>query len=227
MKPKENKIQKKPSSSSYLEKETTLSLNSAWQPCGFKLGHQAICAMMSGDKYNPPALGVHLEYAINEDGSLNFDEVTNITTLKWEDWTKLPVRPHDFKVRTVRGDIRIPTVIIHPKFNKKIRKRKHYSKNNVFERDGYVCQYTNQPLTRSTITLDHVVPLSKGGKSDWTNTVACHIDINNKKGNKLNHEVGLSLIKKPVAPPEEDLFHKAIVNKHSIRITDWNYFLKS
>ncbi len=114
-----------------IHKSSTLSLNGNWFPIGFKTGAEAIATMMSGDKNNPPALGVSLDYAIGEDGKVDFDMVTNISTHPWEEWKNLPVRPHDFGVGTIKGIIRIPTVIFHPNFRRQIKKKKRYTKTNV------------------------------------------------------------------------------------------------
>jgi hypothetical protein len=211
---------------SMLNRESTLALNADWLPVSFKNGQDAICTMMSGDKDNPPALGISLDYEIMENGTVNFDNVTNLTMYKWEDWMKLPVRPHDFGVKTIRGDIRIPTVIIHPNFRKVIRKKKRFTKVNVFERDGWTCQYTGMKLTRATATIDHILPRAKGGKTTWENCTAAHISVNNKKGDKTNDEAGLKLLKKPVEP-EGGLLYQDLVNKYSIRHHDWDYFLKA
>jgi hypothetical protein len=80
-------------------------------------------------------------------------------------------------------------------------------------------------LTRATATIDHVIPRSKGGKTSFENCVASHISVNNKKGDKYNHEVGLKLIKKPVEPDGGNEYMD-LVNRYSIRLSDWNYFLK-
>jgi 5-methylcytosine-specific restriction endonuclease McrA len=133
---------------------------------------------------------------------------------------------YDFGVKTARGDIRIPTVIIHPNFRKNIRKRKRFTKANVLERDGFTCQYTGMKLTKATATIDHVVPRSKGGKTSWDNCVASHISVNNKKGDKSNAEAGLKLIKKPVEP-DGGLMYQELVTKFKVRHHDWEYFLKA
>ena len=78
-----------------------------------------------------------------------------------------------------------------------------YSKRNVHARDSYTCQYCGSKGT----TIDHVIPKSRGGRSDcFENTVSCCKPCNAKKGDKLPSEVGMYLRKKPVKPTIAEFF---------------------
>ncbi len=68
---------------------------------------------------------------------------------------------------------------------------------NLFKRDGYACQYCG---TNKDLTLDHVIPKSKGGKSSWTNLVTACKHCNSRKGDETPEKAGLTLAKKPVKP---------------------------
>ena len=80
-----------------------------------------------------------------------------------------------------------------------------FNKRNVLARDGWTCQYcgaTDRPLT-----VDHVIPRSRrtrrhpeGGPHDWTNCVAACLPCNNRKGDRLPEEVGMSLARRPARP---------------------------
>lgn len=105
--------------------------------------------------------------------------------------------PADFVLRSVRCVLPAPSVIrlvhfIHIPF-----KRKVASKNNILIRDRYLCQYCGKPLKSHEITLDHIVPKSRGGESNWENLAACCPPCNVKKGSKLPEEAGLTLLKDP------------------------------
>lgn len=95
----------------------------------------------------------------------------------------------------------IPQVIMFPNtefvdMNTSIR----YSRKNILERDAYTCQYCEKRYDRSNLTLDHVIPKSKGGKSTWLNIVtACKL-CNQKKGNRLLSELKWTLRKAPHYP---------------------------
>ena len=99
--------------------------------------------------------------------------------------------------------------------------RDHQRSIPIYQRDNGVCQYTGKKIDRHTATVDHVLPRSRGGDDTWTNMVLCSKDVNTKKGNKLNSEAGLKLLKIPVTPqpiPMSSLIKEA---KH----VDWKHFL--
>lgn len=88
----------------------------------------------------------------------------------------------DWIVRSERWSTPVPAVMMLNEFQKK-KTMIRFSKQNVFLRDEYTCQYCGIGVNRHTATLDHVVPQSHGGTSVWENcTTACH-NCNSKKGN--------------------------------------------
>ena len=76
-------------------------------------------------------------------------------------------------------------------------KRIMLSRKNVFRRDRHRCQYC-----RSTdrLTIDHVMPKSRGGKDTWENLVAACVPCNNRKGNRTPDEAEMTLLRKPFRP---------------------------
>lgn len=72
-----------------------------------------------------------------------------------------------------------------------------WSRAGVLRRDNFTCSYCN---SRTGITVDHVIPTSKGGKNTWTNTVASCDSCNQRKGNRTPQEAGMVLLVKPQAP---------------------------
>ena len=76
----------------------------------------------------------------------------------------------------------------------------------VFARDGWACQYCG---SRSNLTVDHVIPRSKGGSSDWTNIVASCAPCNRRKGDHLPHQAGMHPRHKPMAPSPNVFIHVA------------------
>ena len=71
------------------------------------------------------------------------------------------------------------------------------SRKNILRRDGHACQYCG---TRERLTVDHVLPKSRGGTDTWKNLVAACIRCNNRKGNRTPEEAGLSLRRSPFRP---------------------------
>jgi len=76
------------------------------------------------------------------------------------------------------------------------------SRRAVFARDGFTCQYCGS--TRQ-LTLDHVVPRSRGGDSSWGNVVTSCAPCNLRKADRLPHEIGMHPRTKP-RPPGPDIF---------------------
>lgn len=95
------------------------------------------------------------------------------TVLEWyEDWV----------VHSEKWSTPVPAVMILKEFQKK-KTVVRFSKNNVFLRDNYICQYCGDDVTRSSATLDHVLPASHGGKTTFENTVCACMLCNASKGN--------------------------------------------
>ena len=71
------------------------------------------------------------------------------------------------------------------------------SRKNILLRDRHRCSYCDKPFHPSVLTLDHVIPKSKGGRDTWDNLVACCDFCNKKKGDKSLEESGMTLLRKP------------------------------
>jgi 5-methylcytosine-specific restriction endonuclease McrA len=95
------------------------------------------------------------------------------TVLEWYD---------DWIVRSERWSTRVPAVMILKEYQKK-KTGIRYSKQNVFLRDKYTCQYCGTDVAKKSATLDHVVPTSHGGKSTWENSTTACGPCNALKGN--------------------------------------------
>jgi 5-methylcytosine-specific restriction endonuclease McrA len=95
------------------------------------------------------------------------------------------------------------------------------SNDAIWWRDGGIDQYTGKKLNRDDATVDHVVPRSRGGSDRWENLALTHRNINTVKGNKLNTEAGLKLIKPPKAPAP---MPKMMMITHPAHIT-WTHFI--
>lgn len=191
-----------------INKLLVLKLNRAWSPIGFSTVGRAIVDLAAGLS----ARALDFDYEKDKDGNYLLDEYgepvgnpTNMVPVDWDDWLKLPVRPFDEVVHYGNGEkiMRVPTVLIAKNYNKMPYKtfRGKPSKEAIWIRDNGTDQYTGKKLRREDATIDHVLPQSKGGKDQWENLVTTHKKINSEKGNKLNHEAGLKLIKTPKAPP--------------------------
>jgi 5-methylcytosine-specific restriction endonuclease McrA len=84
--------------------------------------------------------------------------------------------------------------------------RRKITRRAVFARDQWTCQYCG---SRSNLTVDHVIPRSKGGGSSWDNIVASCAPCNRRKGDQLPRQVGMRLQRQPRMPNPTVFIHVA------------------
>jgi 5-methylcytosine-specific restriction endonuclease McrA len=95
--------------------------------------------------------------------------------------------------------INLPSVIALKEYVPQNRKPA-FTRFNVFLRDRFSCQYCGNGFSASDLTFDHVVPRSKGGRTNWTNVVAACSPCNLRKGNKLPGQCNMHPLLRPSAP---------------------------
>lgn len=100
-------------------------------------------------------------------------------------------------IHSTRMTLRVPSVIRLREFRHIPRQTRALSRKNILLRDRYTCQFCDRVLPASELTLDHVIPRSRGGRTDWDNLVACCHACNNRKGDRLPEEAGLRLLRPP------------------------------
>lgn len=100
-------------------------------------------------------------------------------------------------VHSARASIKLPSVIRLLEYRRIPHQGRSLSRKNILLRDRYTCQYCGRVLPSSELTLDHVVPRSRGGDSTWENLVACCNPCNNRKGNRTPDEANMKLARAP------------------------------
>jgi 5-methylcytosine-specific restriction endonuclease McrA len=124
-----------------------------------------------------------------------------------------------FTARTAKLNIPIPSVVRLQKYKRMPRQNRAVSRRGIILRDGGACQYCQAKLAPRDLTLDHVIPRSRGGASTWENLVAACYGCNNLKGDRTPQEAGL-----PTVRPRQIGIHA----KHRLMIGDenvWNKYL--
>ncbi len=112
------------------------------------------------------------------------------------------IEESDQVVRTVTFSMRLPSVVRLLSFLSLSRRRKviRFSRENIFLRDRFKCQYCGRQSLRSQLTLDHVVPVVQGGKRSWDNIVASCKPCNQRKGGRTPAQAGICLLSTPMEP---------------------------
>jgi 5-methylcytosine-specific restriction endonuclease McrA len=102
-----------------------------------------------------------------------------------------------FTIRTSKIDVPVPSVVRLRAYRKMPRINRSVSRRGILLRDANTCQYCLKKLLPAALTLDHVIPRSRGGGSTWENLVASCKPCNNHKGNRTPEEAGMKLAKTP------------------------------
>ena len=125
------------------------------------------------------------------------------------------------EIRSVSESFKLPAVIVLTRYVKFHFHTMTANRANVIWRDQNTCQYCSKEEESRMLTIDHVLPRSKGGKNTWENLVTACKKCNQKKGNKTPKEANMKLLREPKRPKSNIL--RAISNK---QISDlWKNYL--
>ncbi|GAA0146264.1 hypothetical protein Leryth_012260 [Lithospermum erythrorhizon] len=112
---------------------------------------------------------------------------------------------YDQTVRSSNGSFYIPAVLRVPHLLQVIKRRRRSNtlcRKNVLLRDDFTCQYCS---SGDKLTIDHVIPIARGGEWTWENLVTACASCNSKKGHKTLAETNMKLMKEPKAPKDYDI----------------------
>jgi len=113
------------------------------------------------------------------------------------------------RLRTTRTIFEVPSVIRLKYYVNVPHKTITWSRNKVLKRDNYTCIFCGisvgderggRVLRHRSFTLDHLIPLSKGGKNTWGNTACACYQCNHRKADRSPHEAGMKLLWEPKRP---------------------------
>jgi 5-methylcytosine-specific restriction endonuclease McrA len=114
----------------------------------------------------------------------------------------------EFELHSASTTLRRPVVIRLISYVRVPRDthRRKITRRAVFARDNWTCQYCG---SRTNLTVDHVIPRSKGGSSTWENIVASCAPCNRRKGSELPRQAGMELAQQPKVPSPNVFIHVA------------------
>jgi 5-methylcytosine-specific restriction endonuclease McrA len=130
-------------------------------------------------------------------------------TFDFDSWSALAAAAHEDAIGTVGRRIRIPRVIVLLAYDRMPRARVRFSRFNIYARDDNTCQYCGHRHPRADLNLDHVVPRSRGGSTNWENVVCSCVPCNLRKGGRTPEEAGMRLRRSPARPRWTPMFRSA------------------
>ena len=121
-------------------------------------------------------------------------------TFDFTSWAELGTELGDDVIRTPRLVLKVPRVVVLQAYDRMPRTQVRFSRQNVYLRDNFTCQYCAKVFQRTALNLDHVVPRSQGGRTSWENVVCSCVRCNLNKGGRTPEQAGLKLLKVPKRP---------------------------
>jgi 5-methylcytosine-specific restriction endonuclease McrA len=119
---------------------------------------------------------------------------------KWIERSKASDLDPECVVYTTRAAIEKPEIIILKEYGGIPFKQVNFTRRNLYKRDNYLCQYCVQGFTPRDLTIDHVVPRSRGGVNSWSNCVTSCEPCNSHKADRTPQECDMKLYRKPKMP---------------------------
>lgn len=131
-----------------------------------------------------------------------------LDVITWQDAVRLitlnkaeVIEEYEDNIRSTFLIIKMPAVVrLINSFRRGKKKSVKFSRISIYARDGFKCQYCSLKGKMKDFTFDHVVPRSKGGKTNWENITTACVPCNTKKNNRTPAEAGMKLLKQPVKP---------------------------
>jgi len=189
---------------------TTLCLNKNWQPIRLISKFSSIGKLYCGV----------VEAIVVRDGKFfQFD---------FDEWLKVSLDdsfwPSDqLFVQATRQRIAAPRVVRCLNYDKVPRSSLRLGKRAIYLRDDHTCYLCGKKFGESSLSIDHVVPVSKGGKTIWTNVVTCCKSCNHSKGDKTLEELGKKPKFLPYKPESDGPVAKIKLQTKAI-LEDWRAF---
>lgn len=109
------------------------------------------------------------------------------------------IHDRDRVIVSTTREMRMPSIIRLLYYIRRPLQKVALTKKNVLLRDDYTCQYCGQHGEK-LMTVDHIVPRSRGGPSTWENLACACMQCNNRKNNRTPHEANMLLARKPRQP---------------------------
>jgi len=182
-----------------------LVLNRLWQAVNVCTARRAFSLVYRG----------HADIVVNDRGQF--------ATFDFEGWKRFSANGSGEElVRAVSFEIGIPRIIVLRLYARVPVREVKFTRKNIYERDGYRCQYCGKTFSAKGLNIDHVVPVRRGGKTTWENVVCSCLACNTRKGSRTLRQAGMKLIRRPRKPRWQNFL---LVKFDSNMDESWRHFV--
>ena len=188
-----------------------LVLNRLWQPVNTCSARRAVSLLFLGHAH-----------VVRSDESSNFFTYDMDSWMEYSSEEGEPSNDDRTMVHSVRLSLEVPRIIVLCIYDRLPKKEVKFTRQNIFHRDKFTCQYCGVGFDPKNLNLDHVVPRDKGGKTSWENLVTSCIACNSRKANKMPEEARMFPLNKPHAPRWRPFFTSV---RESAYHESWRHFL--
>ncbi len=191
---------------------SVLALNRNFQAVHVISARRAFCLL-----FKELAEVIHVENGHYQ--TYDFESWREQSELKAEfgDWNE-----QDDWIKAVNFEIQVPRVIRLISYDRLPLNAVKFNRRNIFLRDEHRCQYCGKRYASPRLSLDHVMPKSRGGPDTWENIVCACLSCNVGKGGRTPHEAGMKLLQQPVKPKRSPLLSRQLRDR---RYEMWQHFL--
>lgn len=129
---------------------------------------------------------------------------------------------HEDWIKAVNFEIQVPRIIRLMYYDRIPKESVKFNRRNIFLRDGHRCQYCGKRYSSPRLSLDHVLPKSRGGQETWENIVCACLKCNVDKGGRTPCEAGMKLLQQPIKPKRSPLLNRQLsLRKYEV----WRNFI--
>ena len=158
-----------------------------------------------------------IDYDDGQYSNYNFESWLEVSDLK----KRFEPNAHDW-LHTVKLSIAVPRIVRLLVYDRLPKRNVTLNRRNLFARDHNSCQYCGKKFSTTELSIDHVVPRSRGGQTTWDNVVCACLKCNVKKGGRPPKEAHMKLITPPVKPKRCPVIN---INLSEGRYRSWKQFL--
>jgi 5-methylcytosine-specific restriction endonuclease McrA len=171
----------------YVAAHPVLVLNKSWMPIGINPLESAISKLFSTYKNNEPKARI-------------VDAINGFSTYTWNDWSQIRPNDNESVIKTRSTAYRIPEVILLTRYDGFPNRQVPFNRRAIYNRDNNQCQYCGATPGTKELSIDHIIPVSRNGKTNWFNCVIACTKCNRYKANNTPDEIGMKLIRQPFKP---------------------------